>query len=89
LAVATAAKLTAPIRREATRRPAMIALLAACFMVAAKDVKVRWGLHAPLGAIAVTTPRLVRGMPAKLIGWDALLMFGSFIRLLNTCSNRY
>jgi len=33
LAVATAAKLTAPIRREARRRPAMIALAAACFTV--------------------------------------------------------
>jgi hypothetical protein len=33
LAVASAAKLTAPIRREARRRPAMIAPAAACFTV--------------------------------------------------------
>ena len=40
LAVATAAMLTAPIKREATRRPTMIALWVACFTVAAKDVTV-------------------------------------------------
>jgi hypothetical protein len=67
----------------------MIALWVACFTVAAKDVMVRWGLRAPLGAIAVAAPRLVTDLSGKLIGSDALLTFGSFISGLNTCSNRY
>jgi hypothetical protein len=79
LAAATAAKLIAAVNREAMRRPAMIARAAVCFMVAATDVKVRRGPQARLGVIAATAPRLVRDFSAKLIGSDALLMFGSFV----------
>jgi hypothetical protein len=38
----------------------MIARAAVCFMVAAADVKDRWGPRARLGVITVTAPRLVR-----------------------------
>jgi hypothetical protein len=60
LAAASAAKLIAAVNREAMRRAAMIARAAVCFMVAAADVKDRWGPRARLGVITVTAPRLVR-----------------------------
>ena len=74
LAVATAAKLTAAVRRVAMRRPAMIALWAVFLIVATKDVAVVLGLHAPLGVIAVTAARLVRDLSAKVAGSYELLI---------------
>ena len=67
LAVASAAKLTAPVIREAVRRPAMIALLA-----------VPRGRPAPVGVITVTPLLLVWDFFAKVFGSYALLMSSSF-----------
>jgi hypothetical protein len=68
LAVAAAAKPTAPIKKGAKTRPPTIACLTACLIFAAKDVTVLWGPQGPLNIGAVTTPRRVRGLSAKLIG---------------------
>jgi hypothetical protein len=68
LAVAAAAKPTAPIKREAKRTPPPIACLTACLIFAAEGATVLWGPQGPLNIGAVTTPRRVRSLSAKLIG---------------------